>query len=163
MISPSSIFAIDPGPQKSAYCLFDAKESVPHNWGILPNDELLDEMEAGESYTLADLTVIEMISSYGMAVGAEVFETCVWIGRFMQVHGKLNVERIFRKDVKLALCGSSRAKDANIRQALIDLYGGKDKAIGSKRKTGPLYGMKADAWAALAVAVAWCKGEERHG
>jgi len=26
---PSSIFAIDPGPQKSAYCLFDATERVP--------------------------------------------------------------------------------------------------------------------------------------
>jgi len=49
-----------------------------------------------------------------------------------------------------------RAKDANIRQALIDRYGpGKDKAIGQKKTPGPLYGFKSHEWAALAVAVTW--------
>jgi hypothetical protein len=46
-----------------------------------------------------------------------------------------------------------KAKDANIRQALIDIYGGNDKAIGNKKTPGPLYGIKGDLWAALAVAV----------
>ena len=38
-----------------------------------------------------NLLVIEMVASYGMAVGETVFETCVWIGKFMQIAE--NIER----------------------------------------------------------------------
>jgi hypothetical protein len=41
-----------------------------------------------------------------------------------------------------------RAKDANIRQALIDKLG----AVGTKKAPGPLYGISGHLWAALAVA-----------
>jgi len=57
-----------------------------------------------------------------------------------------------RRAVKLALCGDSRAKDANIRQALIDRFGG-SAAIGRKTAPGPLYGISRDVWSALAIAV----------
>jgi hypothetical protein len=98
---------------------------------------------------------IEMIASYGMPVGAEVFDTCVWIGRFTQAWPAATVP-IFRKDVKMHLCGQTKAKDKNVRQALIDRFGpGKDKAIGKKAKPGPLYGYSGDLWAALAVAVTY--------
>jgi hypothetical protein len=46
-----------------------------------------------------------------------------------------------------------KAKDANVRQALIDRYGGKAEAIGTVKKQGPLYRVKSHAWQALAVAV----------
>ena len=93
---------------------------------------------------------IEMIASYGMAVGREVFETCVWIGRFKQAYPDPDaVKLVYRKDVKLHLCGSARAKDANIRQALIDKLG----PVGTKKAPGPLYGVTSHAWAAVAVAV----------
>jgi hypothetical protein len=100
-----------------------------------------------------------MIASYGMPVGAEVFETCVWIGRFAErwqhAYGYEHVppRMVYRREVKLHLCGSSKAKDPNVRQALIDKWGGKDKAIGKKASPGPLYGLTGDCWAALAVAV----------
>ena len=68
---------------------------------------------------------------------------------------------IYRKDVKLHLCGSPRAKDSNIRQALIDRFGpGKEKAIGLKKTPGPLYGVKSHVWAALAVAVTHLDGAD---
>jgi hypothetical protein len=54
--------------------------------------------------------------------------------------------------VKLALCGDSRAKDANIRQALIDHFGG-SAAIGRKAAPGPLSGISRDVWSALAIAI----------
>jgi len=54
-----------------------------------------------------------------------------------------------RRDVKMHLCSSVRAKDGNIRQALIDRFG----ADGTKRKPVPLAGISQHRWAALAVAV----------
>jgi hypothetical protein len=111
--------------------------------------------EAALSPTGVPLLAIEMVASYGMPVGREVFETCVWIGRFQESwrdglrRVPEDVRLIYRRDVKLHLCGNSRAKDANIRQALIDKLG----PVGTKAAPGPLYGVKSHAWAAVAVAV----------
>ena len=63
-----------------------------------------------------------------------------------------------RRAVKLHLCGSARAKDTNIRAALIDRFGGtggRRAAVGLKASPGPLYGIRSHEWAALAVAVTW--------
>lgn len=115
--------------------------------GVVANDGLLEWMSLPiEPMTLA----IEMIASYGLAVGREVFETCVWIGRFQQAWRQpSDVRLVYRRDVKLHLCGSPRAKDANIRQALIDKVGPQ----GTKKAPGPTYGVRSHAWAALGVAV----------
>ena len=55
------------------------------------------------------------------------------------------------------LCNSVRAKDSNVRQALLDRFpatgGGKTPQIGTKSKPGPLYGFSKDMWAALGVAL----------
>ena len=53
----------------------------------------------------------------------------------------------------MALCKNNRAKDKNIRQALIDRFGPGKAAIGTKKAPGPLYGLKSHLWSALAVAV----------
>jgi len=143
------MIAIDPGPVKSAYV--EIRDGDIIDSGIVTNYELADKLKA----QYEQFAVIEMIASYGMPVGKEVFETCLWIGRFIE-SANCNYELIYRKDIKMHLCGSTRAKDSNIRQALIDIYGpGKEKAIGKKKMPGPLYGLKADMWAALAVAVTY--------
>jgi hypothetical protein len=149
------IGAIDPGTTHSAYVLMDDGEPV--EFQKIANAELLDRLaSASQSSTRwrhVNRIVVEMIASYGMPVGREVFETCVWIGRFVQAWGGAH-EFMYRKDVKLHLCGQPRAKDANIRQALLDRFGpDKAKAIGTKKAPGPLYGMSGDEWAALAVGV----------
>jgi hypothetical protein len=101
--------------------------------------------------------VIEMIASYGMAVGREVFDTCRWVGRFQQQWESFHestCELVYRRAVKMHLCGNNTAKDANVRQALIDRFGpGKAKAIGVKAKQGPMYGITGDVTQALALAV----------
>lgn len=153
------LLAIDPGPVESALVTYDLDRRAPRVWSKLANAQVLIALDHTDAVELA----VEMVASYGMAVGAEVFETCVWAGRFIE---RWNVDlgslrgprehhlRVFRRDVKLHLCGSSRAKDANVRQALIDRYGpGKERAVGRKASPGPLYGMKADCWQALGVAV----------
>jgi hypothetical protein len=151
----SWLLAIDPGPEESAWVLYDEQQAMPLAWAKVPNEFLLGHIES----STADRLVIEHIASYGMPVGAEVFETCVWIGRLIQhwASGRVTrhpAEKVYRREVKLHLCGSARAKDSNVRQALIDRYGpGKTLAIGRKDAPGPLYRMKGDEWAALGVAV----------
>lgn len=140
-----SFIAIDPGTRQSA--VIEIKDGNIESKAILQNGDVLKFLR---EQTQQDALVIEMIASYGMAVGREVFETCVWIGRFQEAWNG-PTEFVYRKDVKLHLCGSPKAKDANIRQALLDRYGG-SAAIGKKKAPGPLYGIKADLWAALAVA-----------
>lgn len=146
--------AIDPGPVESAFVTYDAETRTPRAWDKLANDDMID-LSPGHGRL-----AIEMVASYGMPVGAEVFDTCVWIGRFIEcwLHGRFRTPAsipslIYRRDVKLHLCGNARAKDGNVRQAIIDRYGGKQAAIGLKATPGPLYGMTGDCWQALAVAI----------
>jgi hypothetical protein len=130
------ILAIDPGTTESGWCYFNGRVC---DAGIWPNAKMLGFVATYGDATLA----IEMVASYGMAVGKEVFETVRWIGRFQQAwRDPEAVKLVYRQDVKLHLCKSVRAKDANIRQALLDRFG----KAGTKGVTG-------HAWAALAVAV----------
>lgn len=147
-----TILALDPGPTQTGWCHYDGARVL--DCGVAPNEHLLYAIAEFPAYRLA----IEMIASYGMAVGREVFETCVWIGRFQQAWRAPNaVELVYRKDVKMHLCGTPRAKDANIRQALLDLFpatgGGATPQVGTKDNPGPLFGVSTHVWPALGVAI----------
>lgn len=142
--------ALDPGHVRSALVVMDG-DRVEHA-EMLENGRMLTSLWAVRRETPDMRLVIEQIESFGMAVGREVFETVFWCGRFAEFWGIDRVERFPRRLVKTTLCRTSRATDANVRQALIDHYGpGKEIAIGTKSKPRPLYGIKADLWAALAV------------
>lgn len=145
--APSSMLALDPGPAQTGWCLYALGRIAAV--GIEPNEQVLGRLQtewAGLRCPLA----IEMVASYGMPVGREVFETCVWIGRFQQAwRDPQAVRMVYRQQVKLHLCGSMRAKESNIRQALIDLLG----PPGTKAKPGRTYGVTKHAWSALAVAI----------
>lgn len=154
------IIAVDPGPTQSAFVLY--KDGLPVDHGILKNDQMRARLFAAADHV--DLLAIEMVASYGMPVGKDVFETVLWIGRFIEAWGG-PYRKIYRQQVKLHVCKDSRAKDANIRQALIDRYprtgGGKTPQIGTKAQPGPLYGISKDVWSALAVAVT-CAEAKTH-
>lgn len=152
------ILSIDPGCTDSAYVLMD-ENLKPVEFGKIGNQELLNELYRFPRQHFA----IEMVASYGMAVGKEVFETCVWIGRFWQEALNFpNKKFIYRKDVKMNLCGQTKAKDANIRQALIDRFG----VVGTIKNKGWFYGFKSDIWAAYAVGVTYAdmvEGRKQDG
>lgn len=142
------ILAIDPGTHRSGWCLYDGERVTAS--AVLPNPQLLANIAMPGAAVFYDTLAIEMVASYGMPVGREVFETCVWIGRFVQAwRAPEEVRLVYRRDVKLHLCGTMKAKDTHIRQALLDKFG----PIGTKATPGPLYGVKSHAWSALAVAV----------
>lgn len=156
------ILAIDPGNEKSAYVLMDYVTLEPLEAEIHDNRDLLCMIT--ERYFPDTEVVIEMVASYGMAVGETVFETVFWIGRFYEAAGRFpGRHRIKRMDVKMNLCHSSRAKDSNVRQALVDRFAQHDKKNGKGTKKNPdwFYGFSADMWQAYAVGVTWSdtKGE----
>lgn len=150
-----SVLAIDPGPAESAYAWIQVGDCFPIKAAKLPNEELLRYV--GSPYLPADHVAIEMVASYGMSVGREVFETCVWTGRFQQAAlDPAGVELVYRLDVKKHHCHTGRdVTDANITQALIDRFapGQPNRGKGTKTVPGWFYGFRADIWQAYALAV----------
>lgn len=145
-----TIFAIDPGPTESAYLVW---KNGRMECGMMRDNHDIVQLIRQGSHRHCDVLAIEMIACYGMPVGKETFETCLWIGRFLEANDSHPFDNptsrlVYRKDVKIHLCGSMKAKDPNIRQALIDKHG----APGTKKQPGPTYGVSGHLWAALAVA-----------
>lgn len=152
----SWLLAIDPGNEESAWALIDTVTCRPHSFGKVPNDDLRQRIWRGTFFY--DHAAVEMVASYGMPVGRDVFETCVWIGRFVEAI-VLDIRDapalISRRDVKVHHCHDSRAKDSNITQALVDRFapGQPNKGKGTKANPGWFYGFAKDVWQAYALAV----------
>src|SRR5574340_1845260 len=147
------VLAVDPGTTHSGHVLFDGARVLDS--GVLRNAELLERIHTIGAYVAAELhqpvaLAIERFEARGMPIGDESIQTVIWSGRFQQAwHTPDEVMLVKRSAVKLGLCGTNRAKDSSIRQALLDMLG----AQGTKRSPGPTYGVASHAWAALAVAV----------
>lgn len=136
------ILAIDPGPIIQSYVVFDGERVIAA--GDVPLAEMVRLIYQDHSELLI---AVEHIECMGMAVGKEVFTTVFNSGRIFSAAAVCRM--IPRRDIRMHLCGSNRAKDSNVRQALIDKVG----AVGTKRKPGPCYGVANHLWSALAVAV----------
>ena len=159
------LLAIDPGDEYSAFVFMDTETYEPLYFAKEKNNEAIKHMlnYVNENNGLAIANVknvaCEMIASYGMGVGAHVFWTCVEIGRFTTLlkQAGCKVDYIYRKDEKMNICKSMKAKDSNIRIALIDRFARFDKKSGKGTKKNPdwFYGFSADCWAAYAVGVTW--------
>ena len=145
------VIGIDPGHEQSALVGYDTETRQIRDAKFGDNDKMEDFVcsPRGRDY---HVLAIEMVGCYGLAVGREVFETCVQIGRFECLWSKPK-DRILRQTIKAHLCNSTKANDSNIRRALMDRWGG-DLSV---KKGGPLAGIKTHLWAALAVAVAWAE------
>jgi hypothetical protein len=160
-----NVLAIDPGNTESGYALIDADTRRPVEVGKVANNELLERLLEWcvgglvEQQPLIHHLAIEMVASYGMSVGKEVFETCVWIGRYQQLANvfaePMPCDLVYRRDVKLHHCGVTKAKDSNIAQALIDRFapGQPNRGKGTKAEPGWFHGFAADMWQAYALAV----------
>lgn len=161
------ILAIDPGTAESAYVLL-SPDLKPVAFAKMENEHLVDEavlqmlehMDEDLFGKVSDRVevAIEMVASYGMAVGREVFETCVWIGRFWEELRNFKKKTyIYRKDEKLTLCHSQKANDSTIRQALVDrfAYGYSNHGKGTKDNPSVFYKFKKDCWQAMAVGVTY--------
>lgn len=153
------ILAIDPGNTESGWVIIDADTREPLQFGKSPNDVVLGHCYGDLEW---DDVVIEMIGAYGMPVGAEVFDTCVWIGRFVEAAiaatGSLTAvepQLVKRLPVRIHHCHSPKAKDSNVTRALVDRFapGQPNYGKGTKATPGWFHGFYKDIWQAYALAV----------
>lgn len=145
------VVALDPGTEQSALVTYDGLRVDRHFTASNENlwVELLKEFSGADA-----CLVVEDIQSYGMSVGVEVFRTVRFTGFLEGKWHPRPTHFLSRREIKLHLCHTVKATDSNIRQALIDRFGPtKERAIGTKKDPGPLYGLKGHEFAALAVAV----------
>lgn len=148
------ILAIDPANKETAFVLMENYK--PIYFKKIDNELFLEELDKMVNENPDLLVVIEMVASYGMPVGKDVFETCVFIGRIIE-HCK-KYEYIYRKEVKLNLCGKlGGANDTTVRHSLINRFAENDFRTGRGTKKNPdyFYGFKQDIWSAFAVGVTY--------
>ena len=148
------VFGIDPGTTQSAYVEFDSASKQILSHGKVDNFDILLLLQ--ERFTV----VCEMVQSFGMPVGSEIFQTVLWVGRFCECCRWVccDFTTIHRGEIKDSLCHSRKANDAAIRQRLIDLLG----PPGTKKDPGVTYGITNDRWQALAVVIAYLIRNENH-
>lgn len=153
-----TIYGLDPGTEMSALVVLDTQSGLPHGWLLERNEDLLVRLRdiasisssAGSTPSLS----IEYVESMGMPVGRTTFATVLWAGRFMEAFEPHRALLIPRGLVKRHHCESRKANDSNIRQAIMDRFGGtREQAFGTKKAQGPLYGITSHKMQALAVAL----------
>ncbi len=145
------VLGIDPGPEQSAWFLWDAERNTGLARGYDHNLEVLSMLLLYPTWGKTVNFVCEAVRSYGMPVGAPVFDMCMWIGRFWQAVDPAPFHLVPFQDVRAYLCRSTKAKDGNMRLSLIEQFG----PVGTKKKPGPFYGVSNHIWSAAGVAITW--------
>ena len=157
------IFGIDPGPTQSGVVHYIEDTHSLNYCAVLDNYDVLGLLE-DFTFCSNPHIVIEDVVNYGKVVGASTFKTSEWKGRFIQKWCSLSGREpasIKRQQVKSVICGTVRAGNPQVRQAVIDQFpatgGGKQPQVGTKKAPGPLYGIKSHAWSALALALTYSR------
>ena len=143
---------IDPGTEKTAISKISLHYATPNTLSlveafILPNEACRSWLRDELDWVWIDAVGIERMESFGRA-GASIFETCIWIGKFLSVMEQDTIYSLARKTITSNICGST-GSDSTVRQALIDRFG----KPGTKKNPGPTYGITKDMWSSTAVAV----------
>ena len=117
--------AIDPGNEQTGWVVALKDNSKL----IYKNKDNNTVLYKKISYFLKNENVIkvgiEYPSSYGMPVNQTLLDTCTIIGILIQIclSNNIKVELIFRKSVKMFLCNSVRAKDAEVNSRVREYVG----------------------------------------
>lgn len=145
----NAIYGVDPGTTTTGWVLWNG-HSVIDGAAEERNEDFLERLRRAADANMGAPMYIEMIASYGMPVGKETFQTCVWIGRFTEVWDILGYpwQYCYRTNIRTHHCHDARAGDSNVNAALRDKYGSK----GTKKNPGPMHKVSSHMWSALAVA-----------
>ena len=152
------VLGLDPGSAESALVEWD---TIRKRIGY--RAKLDNRLVPAALADRADCNVLVQESTTGYMLPAsrgapfipqQVLDTVEWSGYFRRVWADElggTFARIDRRRVKLALLGRVAGTDAHVRAAMLELVGPQ----GTKKAPGPTFGMRADLWAALAVAYVW--------
>jgi hypothetical protein len=146
----TTILAIDPGPVRSGWVLFDGVRVLQS--GDYDNPTILMAVYSRACGT-ADMLALEEPEGMGQIASTALLRAA-WQGGILEAKWPgLRAMRITRRRVLAHLLRGpkppGKSNDSRVRAALIDLVGPQ----GTKAHPGPTYGVSGDAWAALAVAV----------
>ena len=181
------LLAIDPGTRESAYVGMRRDYSIIAAAKV-PNQKIIELIMLGGYEDL----VIECMEARTLNVkagkngknpppqriGDETYETCYWIGRFMECayRKNMNVYRVKRTEERKRLIPTKANKlppfpdpapkgaDAQIRASLIRRFAKFDKVNGKGKKAcrDVFYGFKKDMWNAFAVGTVYLDTERRN-
>lgn len=169
------VMGLDPGSTESSVVRLSEDGRAIEEKLSAPNARVREWLHA---YSFEDVLAVEFMRPRGMPTSQDEIDTCVELGRMIEAWGG-PYEKVSRLQAKMHVCGRANATDANIRQALIDVFGG-EAAIGGKRcqgcggkgwvgrdhapcalcrgstwrmPPGPLRDVRGDEWAALSIAI----------
>ncbi len=148
------ILGIDPGCDRSGVVLY-ARDSrtVLAASPDMENHDVLDLIRFGRSWPLVTRAMERIEAIYGgikgrHVVGSETVRTIMFCGRVIEAAHPNPVMCLSPAEIREAVCGTTRANDAAVTQALKDNIG----KPGTKKAPGPTFGVVKHAWRALAAA-----------
>lgn len=151
------VMGVDPGPLESAYVLWDGEHIVEQ--ADAKNEDILEALrDPGRSFNIVppNVVAIEQIRGFGVMASDALFDTCWYSGRFYEAFGAHRTFMVPRKEAAAHVCGvGGISKDQFVREAIISRFGGKERAVGTKKDPGPLHGVSGHRWAALAICLTW--------
>jgi len=123
----SKILALDPGKERSGWV--ELEDEKPIAWGWDANEDVRTRISHSGTWPW-DAVAVEYMQPRGMPTSQDEMDTMFELGRMTAMVDETQLAKVSRKDVKMFLLGRATGTDANIRQALIDLFGGDRHAIG---------------------------------
>lgn len=162
------ILAIDTGSHDSAYVLYNEDTQQLADKNKLPNLQCIQKFKKYLDKGQISKVLIEQTSSNGIPVGMEVFMNCEIIGFFVGFLKQypVSVELIFRKTVKMALCGAIRkVTDASVNLMVREEFGEDNTQKRPNlfyfndevKENNGLQWMNNDVWASLAIILTYLR------
>ncbi len=173
------LLAIDPGTTNSAYSVLTDRYEIVSS-ADTENDAVLklvidgeydDLVIEGMQPRLLNMQSTATKSARPQMIGSETYETCIWIGRFIQAakHRGKPVHMVYRSEERSAIIPSKKNRlpplpastgksiDSQIRAGLIARFAKHDKrnGKGTAKNRDTFYGFQGDMWASFAVGVTW--------
>ena len=148
----TKLFAIDPGPERSAYCaLFDG-QIVEHDW--IDNESMVLKLRNGFN---AFHYVLESPQAQDRAFGKLFRDTVIWAGRFIEAIECRGwpLREVDERDVRTWIVGSRTATNAALYQALKDYFGDTSDQPCGQCTDGQVPGKRAGTFKKCGA----CKGE----